>query len=54
MSDDLLNNLGDYFVDYRIGRIFKITFEQFVQQFQMGRWEIVGLLNSWESHLQNP
>lgn len=41
MSDDLLNDLGDYFVDYRIGRIFKITFEQFVQQFQMGRWNIV-------------
>ncbi|MGE7614751.1 hypothetical protein [Paenibacillus sp. NPDC101420] len=42
MSDDLLNKLGDYFVDHRIGRTFKITFEQFVQQFQMGRWENVG------------
>jgi hypothetical protein len=49
MSDDLLNKLGDYFVDHRIGRAFKITFEQFVQQFQIGRWEIVGLLNLWEA-----
>lgn len=41
MSDELLNALGDYFVRWRIGRFFGLTFGQFVEQYCAGHWKHV-------------
>lgn len=38
MSDELLHALGDYFVRWRIGQAFGLTFEQFLQEVDSGLW----------------
>ncbi|AIQ54548.1 hypothetical protein [Paenibacillus sp. FSL R7-0331] len=48
IDDELLDRLGDYFIDHRIGYAFNITFEQFLEEFQRGRWQIAALLISWK------
>lgn len=41
MTDELLHDLGDYFVRWRIGYSFGITFELFVEQYLAGKWSHV-------------
>jgi hypothetical protein len=43
MSDELLHALGDYFVRWRIGYAFGITFSQFVEQYNTGQWKHVDI-----------
>lgn len=39
MNEVYLDKLGDYFVHFKIGERYSITFEQFVQRVRSGRWE---------------
>lgn len=41
MTDELLNDLGDYFVRWRIGHSFGLTFQHFVEQYLAGGWSHV-------------
>lgn len=41
IPDELLQDLGDYFVHWRIGYAFGLTFEQFVSQYLSGGWQHV-------------
>ncbi|MDF9844188.1 MULTISPECIES: hypothetical protein [unclassified Paenibacillus] len=41
MTDELLHDLGDYFVSWRIGHSFGITFQHFVEQYLAGGWSHV-------------
>ncbi|GKU79820.1 hypothetical protein [Paenibacillus sp. L3-i20] len=38
MSDELLNYLGNYFVNRDIRLTLGITFEQFLQHYKVGTW----------------
>lgn len=41
MTDERLDNLGTYFIYFKIQIRYGVTFEQFVRMVDSGRWEEV-------------
>lgn len=41
MPDELLDKLGDYFVQEGIRALTGLTFAQFIDHYQTGRWRVM-------------
>lgn len=41
MSDELLEHLGEFFVKNGVRAETGMTFEQFIQDYQSGRWKVI-------------